>query len=235
MNPMPNNDPRGTRTDPAGVQKKQYYEATKAWDIDRLRYALVARNRAYVLAIIATVLAIAGVVTVAVITPLKTVDMVVFSYDEKTGSLVRVKTEGMIEKFTGDEAYINNQIYEFVLARETWDAADYQERRNKLNLIMDKPVLDDYRKEFGEQLKTLGPGGRKSVRINAISFLPNTPQTVLVHLSTETRPETGNPEIQEWKATVGYRFTQRPTDIPTLSRNPFGFQVTSYRRDQVLK
>lgn len=243
INPMPTAPGgAGPRTEPrqaGAAEKRQYYEAAQAWDVDRLRYALVSRNRAYLLAAIAVVMALAAVLAVAYLAPLKTVQVAVFAYDETSGTLKRVEVDKQNQKFTSDEAFIKNQIYQFVMARETWDFADIVDRRKTLRLQMDPEVWRRYSLEFDRRnpqsmAAVLGEKGTRVVKIKVISFLDKS-TTAHVQFTTETRVDAGSAQVEEWAAVVSYKFLARPENVEDLWANPFGFQVTSYRRDLVVQ
>lgn len=216
----------------------RYYAAAASWEDDRIRSALVSRNRAYVFAL--SCLLIAGLCALAILglTPLKRVEVVSLGYNEQTGALRKLEYTDAAIRISSDEGYIRSQIYNYIMARETWDPTDQVRRSQIVLLNSTAKIYEAYRQDMDPSNKSsiaaeLGssPQARREVRIKTISFLNN--KTLHVQYQTEDDYGGGNSAVQEWAVVVGFYFTRQPTDIEVAWMNPFGFQVQSYRRDKM--
>lgn len=217
--------------------QKRYYAAAAAWDDDRIRSAMVSRNRAYLFAL--ACLIIAGLCALAIfgLTPLKKVELVSLGFNEQSGTLRKLEYTDAATRITSDEGYIRSQIYNYVVARETWDPTDQVRRAQAVALNSTSQMLDTYRLDMdpgrqGSTAAELGttPQLRRTVHIRTISFLNN--KTVHVQYQTEDDYGGGDIVVQEWAVVVGFYFTRQPADLEVAWVNPFGFQVQSYRRDK---
>lgn len=218
------------------ADEEAYYHAADTWDADVIRKAKVSRNRAYVFGLASLVVAAGAVFAVASLAPLKRVEVATITFNEQTGLVRMVKYSDDAAKFTSDEGFIKNQINQFVIARETWDMSDMDYRKKQVRLFLAPSLIQGYNEDFntfkGDALiNTLGSRIRRTVKVKEISFLNKT--TAHVQFVTDD-DNNGQHTYAEWAAVVGFGFTKRPESADDGLINPFGFQVTSYRRDAMM-
>ncbi len=226
-----------------GLKKTQkpdteYYQLAEQWDTDIIRKSKVSRNRAYVFGIACLAVAGAACIAVASLAPLKRVEVVTVLWDQTTGVVRQVKYSDDAAKFTSDEAVIKNHIQQFMVARETWDmAADNEYRRRVVKLFLSPNLVQDYNEEFNpvnrsSRVALFGSQVKRRVVVRGINFL-NKKTAIVQWESQDERTVEKGPWVT-WSSIVGFSFTAPPTNEEDVYLNPIGFQVTSYRRDQIV-
>ena len=106
---------------------KAYFEEAASWERDKLAAAERSKKLAWVVAGVAGALATAGVVAVAALTPLKTVEPYVITVDRNTGEAsIAAKLHGDAT-ITYDEAVRKYFLATYVRYREGWIAAAREE------------------------------------------------------------------------------------------------------------
>jgi type IV secretion system protein VirB8 len=206
----------------------------EAWGDDPVLALRRSRRRYAVLAACAGVLAGLEAVALAALAPLKTVVPYTILVDRQTGYVESVK--GLRPgPLTQDEAIIQSALVQYVIARETFDAADLRENFMKVTLW----TASDARTRYVEAMRRSNPDSPVnqyppstvlSTRIRTVSIIA--PGSAVVRFDTVRRDSGAvGGEQRSWSATVGYRFTGSPMRMEDRFLDPLGFQVLSYRRD----
>lgn len=213
---------------------EHYYRAARQWDTDRLRALEISRNRAYA-GLLACLLAIAGLAwAVAVLATAHKVEVVTVAFNENTNTVRRVHYSDDVARLTAREGFIQNQAYQFLQALETWDAADNGQRWRMVFMLADTKLHEPLRQSLLQTAAQFERDRnlRRTVNVHAISFL--NPNTLHIQFATEDGLPGQTPQTQEWAAVVGFRFTGQPASVEEAMVNPFGFQVTSYRKNDTV-
>jgi type IV secretion system protein VirB8 len=178
---------------------------------------------------------IAGLALLALVLliPLKESVPYVITKDRETGyvEVARVATGASL---TQDEALSEFNLVRYVSARETYNPDDLQANYEHVYASSAPSVWGDYgplyeRGRPGNLLDRYGRMTRISIAIKNVSFLE--PDRAFVRFATTSR--TGSQErVEHFAATVRFRYTRPPRDLEGRERNPLGFEVVSYRRDQ---
>lgn len=212
---------------------KAYFAEAKTWDQDRMKSAMRSRNLAWIVATLGVAAGLAGVVSVAALTPLKTVEPFVVRVNETTGA-VDVATA-----LTGDKAVTYNEavtkyfLAQYVRTREGWVPAAAEQNFKQVSLMSTTAEQQRYGVFFRgtnpeSPQNILGPAGAADVRIRAITFVNDTVANVRFNRTTRVAQQTTS---EDWIATITFDYTQAPLSEGDRLLNPLGFQVVSYRAD----
>ncbi|MET3835203.1 type IV secretion system protein VirB8 [Brevundimonas sp. UYEF29] len=213
---------------------KRYFTEAKRWDQDRLASAVRSKRLAWTVAATAGGLAIAAVLAVAGLTPLKTVEPFVIRVDQATGAVDLAR--GLSEE-TGpvryEEAVSKYFLAQYVRAREGYlDTA--AEENFRLVSILSGPTeqrrwADRFRGTNPDSPQNLyGRAAEASVSIRAVGFI--NPEVANVRYRRTVR-RAQQVEESDWIATIAFAYTRAPMTEADRLRNPLGFQVLSYRSD----
>lgn len=213
---------------------KRYFAEAKRWDQDRLASALRSRRLAWCVAAAAGALAMAGVVAVAGLTPLKTVEPFVIRVDQATGAvdLARGLAEGS-GPVRYEEAVSKYFIARYVRSREGYLEASAEEDFRQVSILSapaeQRRWADLFRGSNPASPQNLyGPQAEAGVSIRAISFI--SPEVASVRFRRTVR-RAQQTEESDWIATVAFAWTRAPMSEADRLRNPLGFQVLTYRSD----
>ncbi|MGE0426409.1 MAG: VirB8/TrbF family protein [Hydrogenophaga sp.] len=225
MNPMTHPE---TERSPA---EAHYYAAASTWDAELIRNVRVARNRAYVFAALSWVVTFAATIAMALVFSREKVEVVTIAYNDATQTVRHVRYNvDDAQRLTGMEAVRKFHINQWMMAAETWSHADVQSRVKTLRLFASPTVETRLSSLFGgtAQDRALGQRLERLPKIHSISLLKD--GVAHVQFQTEEFVDGKSTGLYEWAAIVEFRFTHRPSVGSDLV-NPFGFQVTGYRRD----
>ncbi len=218
--------------DPAPAPpEQQYYAAAQRWDAELVRSARVSRNKAYLFATLSWLLTLSAVVAMLVVLSHQKVEVVTIAYNDATQTVrhVRYSAEDA-QRLTGMDAVRKFHLNQWMLAGETWSQADAQRRVKQLRLFAGPALEERLSTLFGGGAHERAMGARleRVPRIHSISLLRD--GVAHVQFQTEEFVDGRSTGLTEWAAIVEFGFTHRPVLGEELL-NPFGFQVTGYRRD----
>lgn len=212
---------------------RRYYVEGVTWEEDIARKNRNSRALAWIVATLMSLVAIAALVILAMLVPLKTYEPYMVVVDKTTG-FVEVKRPMAEGPLTQDEAVTTFNVVRYIKARETYDPKALKDNFDLAQLL----AAGDAARELTElyspanaqnPVKVLGTNTIVSVEIKSVTF-PNN-HTALVRFSTEQKSATdivnGN-----WVSLVRFRYTSTPMRNEFRFDNPLGFQVLEYRRDQ---
>jgi len=212
---------------------KTYFDEARSWNADRLRSAERSRRLAWMAAALATTAAVAGMVAVAALTPLKTVEPFVVRVDRSTGAVDVMTALSRQAPLTYDEAVSKHFLAQYVRAREGWLAPAAEADFHQVS-IMSTPAeqqrwADRQRPTSPDSPSAkLGAAGEAFVQIRAISFVSDGVASVRFRRTVRISQQV---EDSDWIATIAFIYARAPMSEADRLRNPLGFQVTSYRAD----
>lgn len=212
---------------------QRYVEESRGLERDYLHEMQKSTKRAWTVAGTSCVVTLAAVAAVAGLTPLKTVEPFVLRVDNATGRVEQV-TQLSNGQETYGEAVDRYFLNTYVLNRESYDYNTIQGTYDTTALLSAPNVQKEFFAIYD------GPDGRDDklknttrIVVRVLSITP-TPKggTAVVRYTTQELFQNGqvNP-VQNWIATLGYRYVNAPTLEADRRINPLGFQVTSYRAD----
>ena len=212
---------------------KAYFAEAASWDRDRLLSANRSKRLAWIVAGVASGLAITGVAAVAMLTPLKTVAPYVITVDKATGASEITASMSGNKPITYNEAVAKYFLADYVRNREGW--------------------ISQARQEFFEGVLAMSSRDEQA-RWTAFYAHdnPKSPQsiftdldTVFIAIKSVTFVSTKVAQIRFTKtlqhgavttdtpaiATVTYDTTDTPTTEQQRFKNPLGLEVQTYRAD----
>ena len=210
------------------------YQAAASWAADVHGSLRASRRLAWIVAACAAAVAACEALALAALTPLKTVVPYTILVDRQTGYVETVKglKPGPLSE---DASVTQSALVQYVIARETFDAADLRENYRKVTLWSTGSARAGYERGMQKTtpdspLNLYTPTTIVNTTIANVSLL--TPTTALVRFNT-ARQDAGGASAPQgaWTAVLAFRFTGAPMRMEDRFTNPLGFQVLSYRRD----
>lgn len=223
-----------TRTPPDPKPGARYFADARTWAEDQLERRETMARWAWRAAAGAGLVAVLEAFALAALAPLKTVVPYTLTVDRQTGYVETVRGV-KLGPLSENEAVTHAFLAQYVMARETFDAADLNANYQKVAAWSRDRARASYLHDFDRGnpravLVTTPPTSVISVRVKSISMLSKT--TGLVRFDTERQDANQlEPRTQAWTAVVAFRRDGAPTRMQDRLINPLGFQVTSYRRD----
>lgn len=197
------------------------------------------QNKIYLgFAIASFIVAALAVLSVVLLTPLKTVKPYIVRVDNTTGEAQILNTVPAVKK-SYDQVIDEHFLSEYVKFRESYDLytiGDYY----RATLLMSEPqVAAYYQKIYGSAnqnspVNVFKRDFRITTEINSINFVGDSAQ---IHFTKTKQPVTGpNDESQEetysFLAVVTYHYVRSKMTSKQRQINPLGFEVTSYQVTQ---
>ncbi|RWA36996.1 type IV secretion system protein [Xylella fastidiosa] len=193
------------------------------------------RNRAYLL--IGLLLFVVGGMAsaVTVLSNIHTVIPVV-SVIDANGHVVKQQVVNK-ETITGQESFVQSQVYNFIMYCNTFDPAWRQRFADLCRLHSTQEVAQQYDMETASENPNnpyylIGQGGRRYPKITGITSLGKNAYQVSFQSITEKAG--AEPKIEYYTALVRYAFTFKPLALGDRWENALGYATTSYRKDQEL-
>jgi type IV secretion system protein VirB8 len=210
------------------------YQAAASWAADVHGSLRASRRIAWIVASAAGIIAVLEAVALAGLAPLKTVVPYTIEVDRQTGYVQMVKglKPGPLSETS---AVTQSFLVQYVIARETFDAADLRDNYRKVTLWSAGEARNSYVEDMrktnpSSPLNLFSPTTIVSTTIDSVSLL--TPTTALVRFETLRRDSGGAIAPQgAFVAVMAFRYTGAPMRMEDRFINPLGFQVISYRRD----
>ena len=220
---------RGPVLDPSS-----YFAQSQSWRTDVVEALTASRRRAWWLAGAASLTSFVAVTAVALLVPLKTAVPYVIELERSTG-YVQAARRAEPGTLSANEAIRQSNLYHYVLARESIDAADIAANYERTLVWSAGAARRGYLALWDESnpdgLARRYPVGTV-VQASIKGVSPLGPSSALVRFSTMARDASGaTAPPQHWQAVIAYRYASRTLTAPERFMNPLGFEVTSYRRD----
>ena len=220
---------------PNGIAARaHYYEAASTWAQDTHATLRRSQRTAWIVAGIAVGIAAIQAVALVVLVPLKQTMPYTITVDRETGYVQT--TRGInLGTLSETEAVAQSFVVQYVLARETFDAADYREQYRKTLAWSQGAAETEYLRDWDQSnpngiQSRVSPNTRIQVTVKSVTILG--PRSAMIRFDTERSEGGGGPGMrQPWVASVGYSFSNKPINEQDRYLNPLGFQISSYRRD----
>jgi type IV secretion system protein VirB8 len=214
--------------------RAHYYEAASTWAQDTHETLRRSRRTAWIIAGIAVGIAAIQAVALVVLVPLKQTMPYTITVDRETGYVQT--TRGVnLGTLSETEAVAQSFVVQYVLARETFDAADYREQYRKTLAWSQGAAETEYLRDWDKTnpngiQSRVSPNTRIQVTVKSVTILG--PRSAMIRFDTERSEGGGMPGMrQPWVASVVYSFSNKPISEQDRYLNPLGFQISSYRRD----
>ncbi len=192
-----------------------YFENGATWEHGIYANLESSRKRAWIVAFLSLGVALACILCLILLLPLKTFEPYVVTVDENSG-------------------YTESNLGRYVTLREAYNPHIVRENYDSVALLSDQNALREYEELWHENnpenpSKLAGGKGTTDAKIKSVSFLND--ETAQVRFKTETRKE-NRVYVSHWNAIITFRYTQKPMKMLERFQNPLGFQVISYRKSQ---
>ncbi|MAY20222.1 MAG: hypothetical protein CL955_06355 [Erythrobacteraceae bacterium] len=193
-----------------------------------------SNRRAWIVAIIAAVVALLEALALVFLIPLKTVEPYTLLVDRQTGN-VEALAPLDTQVIAPDSALTRSLLVQYVIARESFTIDTVQDDYRKVSLWSDQRAGERYRQEMdagnpGSPLAYLPRGATIQTEIRSVSNLAQ--DRAMVRFTTTRTEQGATPQASEyWVAIVNYTFSGAAMSEADRYFNPLGFQVTGYRSD----
>lgn len=215
------------------VEKKDfanYLVEARSWENDKIRNLEVSKRTAWVVAVVASILAAISIVTVALLTPIQKVDAYVVRVDSATG-LVNVAKPLRNGDANYDEVINKYFTQWYVRWREGFLQERAQEFYYNVGLMSAYSEQSRYLKQYdptntNSPLNVYKRGGRSQITIRSTVF--DGPGAARVQFTKEEDWGGKDQKTSQWTAIIYYKFTGAPMSDKDREINPLGFQVVNY-------
>ncbi|MCT2401855.1 virB8 family protein [Novosphingobium mangrovi (ex Huang et al. 2023)] len=212
----------------------RYYEEAGSWSADRNKGLATSKRVAWIIAGLATGVAVLEAIALAALVPLKTVVPYTLLVDRQTGNVEALKPLDQ-QTITPDNALVRSFLAQYVTARESFDINSIRGDYRKVALWSTGAARERYLKAMqssnpASPFKTLPRQALVETEVRSISSLGK--DTALVRFATyRTDPGGQRQAGHNWAAVITYRFSTARMSASDRLINPLGFQVLRYRRD----
>lgn len=213
---------------------EDYYRGAATWSADRERARSFTQRVAWIVAAIASTIALFEAIALVALMPLKTVVPYTLLVDRHTGYIQALKPLAR-EVIAPDAALTRSFLAQYVIVREGFDIDSFRDDYRKVALWSEGTARSRYISGMlasnpASPLASLPRRALVQVEIRSLSSLDN--DTSLVRfVTTRTDPGGRAQTPVEWAAVITYRFSGASMTAADRLANPLGFQVTRYRRD----
>jgi type IV secretion system protein VirB8 len=219
--------------DRPSVAPPGYYAEAASWAEDVNGALRASRRRAWWVAGIAVFVAVLQALALVLLLPLKTVVPYTITVDRQTGYAQAARGIDL-GPMSESDALIQSALAQYVIARETIDAADLAANYKKVGLWSSGLARRDYlsgmdRSNPASILNSANAATQITTTVKSIAVLDKT--HALVRFATDRREGDGPVSRTDWSAVVTFGFSGAPLSAEDRLINPLGFQVSHYRRD----
>lgn len=193
-----------------------------------------SNSRAWIVAIIAAVVALLEALALVFLMPLKTSVPYTLLVDRQTGH-VEALAPLDAQLAAPDSALTKSFLVQYVIARESFDLDGLQDDHRKVSLWS----APEARKHYANEMQANNPQSplaylpRRAVlktEVRSISEL-GAGRSLVRFSTTRIDPGAQPQQPQHWAAVITYAFSGAAMSEADRLINPLGFQVTRYRRD----
>lgn len=199
----------------------------------------VERNRWFVVAVVAGLLAAVAIGAVAMLLPLEKLVPLAVTVDSRTGLVTSVEYGRNVRELTQKEAIQRSDVARYVTARETYDPQDLATNAKLVRVMSDGTVWRQYEEETTQYneaspMRRYGFKVRRRIEVSIVLPLPNSENTYQVrYVAIEESPGSqAMPVEKPYVSTVSFRYSDRPLSNEDRILNPLNFRALAYRKDQ---
>lgn len=211
-----------------------YYANAGRWADERTQSIYASRKIAWIVALVATSVAMLLAIAILFMLPLKTIVPHTLLVDKQTG-FVQALDPASPQKITPNKALTQSLLVQYVEAREGFDIATVQGQFKKVALWSSGAAKNRYvnmmQATNPESPLVIYPRNTViDVQIRSVSQLSDT--SALVRFASIRRDPGGTEQPSENSvAVIKYRYSNAPMTVEDRYVNPLGFEVIDYRKD----
>ena len=228
-------EPNPADADADATDRDAYYQSARSWSYDRDTALANSRRMAWIVASLATGVAVLEALALIALAPLKTIVPYTVMVDKATGySTVVDGTHPQVLK--PQSALTQSMLAQYVVARETFDITTIADQYRKVGLWSE----GEARAEYLAQMPLTNPqspmniyprSALVTVTVDSVALV--SPDTAQVRFVTDRRDgPTAASTRTAYVAQIRYRFAGEPIAMDDRLVNPLGFEIAHYRRDQ---
>lgn len=220
------------------------YAEMETYERHTIADAIVSRNRSWVIAFVSLCLAIASIVSLAMLVPLKRIEPIVIEVNKNTGETqILTQYHGDIRSEKVREVLAKYWVNKFIHCREGYDPQDIEETYLCVKTLSTHNVFNEYGAYFTQSGDSnwLEKYGNNPVLVDVKSITPlkerfiaednNNNFTYNVRF-TLTVTSTSTSINYHYLSVLTFHYRKIPQNEQEIRSNPMGFKVTRYRRDQ---
>jgi type IV secretion system protein VirB8 len=211
-----------------------YYAKAGSWADERTEALYASRKVAWIVAMVATAVAVLLTIALLVLLPLKTVEPHTILVDKQTG-FVQALDPAAPQKIAPQKALTQSFLVQYVEAREGFDLATVKGQFKKVALWSSGSAKSRYvnlmqANNPESPLSRLPRTTIIDVQIRSVSQLSD--NSALVRFASIRRDQgAAEQPMENWVAVIKYRYSTVPMTVEDRYVNPLGFEVVDYRKD----
>jgi type IV secretion system protein VirB8 len=213
---------------------EEYYAHAGSWADERTQSVYASRKVAWIVAMVATAIALLLAIAILFMLPLKTVVPHTVLVDKQTG-FVQALDPAAPQKIAPQKALTQSFLVQYVEAREGFEISTVQGQFRKVALWSTGREKSRYvsMMQASNPESPLARLPRDSViDVNVRSVSQISDNSALVRFASIRRDQGGTEQpVQNWVAVIKYRYSNAPMTVEDRYVNPLGFEVTDYRKD----
>jgi type IV secretion system protein VirB8 len=229
--------PRDDRSDQLASAQTRANELAVEYAEELLARETKSRRAAWIVTALLIVICAAQAAAIALLLPLKEVVPYTIVVDRSTGFVDQVRSVDL-SALPEDEAVTQALLAQYVIARETYDPADFNTRYRLVGLWSADAARRDfvtlYSPDNPANLNAVTPLGMiRKVVVKKIDIVDRAsdPKLAELRLTITEKAADGAEQQSDWRATLSFRYTSATMRMEDRLLNPLGFQVSAYRRD----
>lgn len=211
----------------------------REWEYLTHGAVVVERNRWFLAALLAGLIAAGAVAAVAILLPLEKLVPLAVTVDARTGLVTSVEYGKSVNELTQKEAIQRSDVARYVTARETYDPQDLATNVRMVRVMSDGNVWRQYEDEISQYndaspVKRYGSRVRRRVEVSTALPLPGAANTYQVrYVAIEEFPGSQVLPVEKaYVSTLSFRYSERPLSNEDRMLNPLNFRALAYRKDQ---
>ena len=225
----------GVDIEPTSKQKNDHIAADALdWEASRIEQVEKSEKRAWKVVWIEATGLVCLSVAIALMLPLKQTQPYVVKVDKSTG-MTEILSVANAKDIPVDEMQDKFWLSQYIRSRESYDWRTVENDFIKTREMSTQGVFVDYAKLFeGKESLDKVLADKKRIVIELQSVVPNGNGIATVRYLRKVIDNASNIEESKtlWTASIGYEYQPNfKTEEANRILNPFGFKVTSYRKD----
>lgn len=222
------------KSDASGSHKDEYLAEARSWETDRMTRDRRAVRAAFIVAGVASLIALAEALALTAMTPLKQTVPYLVRVNNSTGVTDLVTAVEGIENLSAKEALSRYWIGQYVQAREGYFFPTIREDYRKVVLWSAESAKTSFANYMNPEANEQSPVVRYrdrlqvDVSIKSISFLDK--GVASVRFTKRSKLENEPARTSEWIASINFKYLPQKNLSESARRiNPLGFTVGRYR------
>lgn len=216
---------------------RETLEAARTFDIQSMEDARSMLKRGTLMFMGSLIFSgVALAVSAFVIMDKREVQPYVLSVDRTTGNVTAL-VEVEPETLTYGKATDMGNIGTYLRSREEFSDATADYNYEQVQLMSDVAVMKEYMNWIDPKANSLSPlvlypNGSVHAEITSIVFMGQ--NSAQIHYTRSVRDSSKSPPSSSWIAVIEWTYITKNMTVTARSRNPLGFTVTRYTRDETM-